>query len=951
MSDTDTAPSHEISDAPLMSSGRVGTAGMRNITKRTLQALLGIALFVWLLRWLAANVVQPWLWMRQLDYAQIFWGVASVKWVLGGVTFALVFACTWFNLRYARRVLGSLDKDATTAQGKVRLAEMSPRFRVWFSALAAIGLGWKLAARISPQWQTVLNFRWGGSFGQTDPIFGRDVGFYVFSLPFYRLLQHGPAMLLILQIAIIVFVYAYCGCIRMRRKEAWVRDPRIVGHLTLHIVLVMVFLAWGFYLDRFALLYRPSGVVYGVGYTADHVRSVAVVVMALALVLLAAGVAAAFFKRRFSAIGRAVATGLGVYLALVVVLPALVQKYKVQPSELRLETPYLENNIAFTREAFGLDEVEVKAYPAAGELTRADLDAHQPTVDNIRIWDSRSLLPTFRQTQEMRLYYQFYDVDVDRYHLADGYQQVLLSARELARALPRRARTWVNQHLQFTHGYGLVMSFDSKKESEGLPAYVIDDIPPKSSHGLRVEQPALYYGEKTPGYRIVGSSVREFDYPSGDQNVYTRYHGVGGVPLDSLGKRLLFAFAQKDINILLSSYLGPESRIQIWRRVGERVHTVAPFLALDKDPYLVLSEGKLYWIQDAYTVSKRFPYTEPHDSALGRVSYIRNSVKAIVDAYNGSVQLYVVDPQDPILAAYRRAFPGAFQPLSALSPDLKQHLRYPRDLFAVQSDVFKAYHMTDPQVFYNQEDLWSYALKTRPKETNTKYDQWGDVLNIPHKEPGALKPYYILMSLPGSQDLEYVLMTSFTPRNRDNMIGWMAARCDFPHYGQLVVYQLPKESLSYGPTQVQAMISQNTVISQQLSLWDQKGSRVIRGDLIGVPIAGSFLWVEPVYLTSEGLNLPQLKRVIAIRGDRVVMAPTLQQAVEAVVGGSQPPTQATAQPGLQRSTGLGADETTRATFRRAQAAMQKGDWQEFGKAMDELQQMLTPPGGDAGPGE
>jgi hypothetical protein len=517
----------------------------------------------------------------------------------------------------------------------------------------------------------------------------------------------------------------------------------------------------------------------------------------------------------------------------------------------------------------------------------------------------------------MRLYYEFYQVDVDRYHLKDGYHQVMLSARELAARLPSKARTWVNEHLQFTHGYGPVMNFVSKKGSEGLPDYIIDNIPPESPSDLTVNQPAIYYGEKTPGYRIVATKVKEFDYPQGNQNVYTSYHGTGGIPLDSFWKRVLFAWTQSDINILLTSYLGPESRIQIWRNIHERVARIAPFLELDQDPYLVLSEGKLYWIQDAYTISDRFPYSTPYEKAFNKLNYIRNSVKAVVDVYDGSVQLYVMDPNDPVLALYRRAFPGAFKDLADMPKDLKKHLRYPEDLFAIQADLYRTYHMTAPQVFYNQEDLWDF-----PQE---KYA--GNAI--------PFNPYYILMRLPGTQALQYLLMTPFTPQNRDNMIAWMAAKCDFPQYGHLIVYQLPKKRLIFGPIQIEAMIDQNTLISEQLSLWDQKGSRVIRGNLIVIPIGNAFLYVEPVYLIAEGINIPQLKRIIVIQGDKVVMEQTLNQALSALLGAAKPEARTTAayvQP----------DELIRARqeFDKAQQALEHGKWQDFGNAMEKLKKIL-----------
>jgi uncharacterized membrane protein (UPF0182 family) len=527
----------------------------------------------------------------------------------------------------------------------------------------------------------------------------------------------------------------------------------------------------------------------------------------------------------------------------------------------------------------------------------------------------------YQQAQEIRLYYQFYHADVDRYHLADGYHQVMLAARELSTELPAEANTWVNQKLQFTHGFGLVMSFVSKTVGGGFPQYLIQNIPPESAYGLAVTQASIYYGETMPGYRIVGTGIKEFDYPKGNQNVYTSYRGTGGIPLDSVWKRVLFAWTQSDINILFTSYLRPESTIQIWRRVHERVEQIAPFLRLDQDPYAVVSEGKLYWIQDAYTVSDHFPYSNPQAAGVEEgLNYIRNSVKVVVDMYNGSVRFYVMDPNDPVLAVYRRAFPGVFTDLARLSADLRMHLRYPEDLFSIQADQYRAFHMTVPQVFYNREDLWVF-----PQE---KYA--GKV--------GPMQPYYILMKLPGSDKLEYLLMSPFTPQKRDNMISWLAARCDVPEYGKMLFYELPKDKLIYGPMQVEAIIDQNTTISQQLSLWDQKGSRVIRGDLIAVPIENSFLYVVPVYLTAEGTDFPQLKRVIVISGDKVAMAPTLDEAIQSVFG-TQQPQNAGEVPRQQPEWGQ-----AKAQFDEAQRAMQQGDWQRFGQAMAVLKRLLTEPG-------
>jgi uncharacterized membrane protein (UPF0182 family) len=817
------------------------------------------------------GLLQKWLWMRQLDYVGIFWTLFSVKVGLtcAGFIFALLFL--WLNVRHAARnsvtrvdfeSSGAAGASRTMLQARLKAMALARHIANRSTALLIGIFAAMFASGIYMQWDTYLRFRYGGSFGLADPIFGVDLGFYMFRLPWYELLQGS---LLFLTIVTIVAVgYVHFGLLRLTgRKTVEVTKPAI-RHLSILLFVLAGTLGWGYYLDRFDLLYSTRGVVYGVGYTAAHVTLPALWVMIAVSAAACLFLVLNFFRPRWKAMAiGAVAFG-ALYIIAVMIIPALFQKIVVQPNELSLETPYLKNYIEFTRKAYNLDAIQETAYPAMTDLTPAVLARNQDTIQNIRLWDKRPLLQTYEQTQAIRLYYQFYGVHVDRYHLADGYHQVMLSTRELSPELPAQAQTWVNQNLEFTHGYGLVMNFVSKSIGGGFPEYLIQNVPPESS-GLNVTQPAIYYGEGMQGSRIVATGVKEFDYPKGNENIYTSYSGKGGIPLDSFGKRLLFAWTQADINILLTGYLRPESRIQIWRSVQERVSQVAPFLKLDAAPYPVLSEGKLYWIQDAYTTSDRFPYSNPSTASFeSGLNYIRNSVKVIVDMYDGTVSFYMMDPQDPVLKVYRQAFPGVFKDLSELSSDLKLHLRYPQDLFGIQATQYQTFHMTDPQVFYNREDLW-----VPPQET---YDG----------KAGPMEPYYILMKLPGSDQLEYLLMSPFTPQNRDNMISWLAARSDFPNYGKMIFYQLPKDKLTYGPNQISAMIDQSTTISEQLTLWDQKGSGVIRGKLVVIPIENSFLYVVPLYLRAEGTNFPQLKRVIVATGDKVVMQPTLDEALSAL---------------------------------------------------------------------
>ena len=539
---------------------------------------------------------------------------------------------------------------------------------------------------------------------------------------------------------------------------------------------------------------------------------------------------------------------------------------------------------------------------------------NQQTLDNIRIWDWRPLSKTFRQLQQIRTYYQFGDVDVDRYMIGKSYRQVMLAAREISDRLPDKADTWVNRHLQYTHGYGLAMSLAAVTNEGGGPIFIIKDLPPQSERGPSVSQPAIYFGENMPDFRLVTTSVREFSHPKSDENVYSRYDGSGGVRVGSFWRRLLFALHQSDANIFITSAITPESRIQFWRNVKDRVERLAPFLRLDKDPYLVVSDGRLFWIQDAYTVASLYPYSEPFE---GDLNYIRNSVKVVVDAYNGDVTFYVIDDQDPVLAVYRHALPALFRDLKELPDDLRRHLRYPQYLFEVQVEKYSTYHMTVPQVFYNGEDLWS-----APRE---KYG--GKVI--------TMKPYYILMKLPGEDRLQFLLMTPLTPANRDNMIAWIAARSDFPGYGETIVYKLPKKRLIVGPIQMEAMIDQDTLISQQITLWDQRGSRVVRGNLLVIPIDQSFLYVEPVYLIAEDSEIPQLKRIIVSDGRKLAMESTLRAALNVVF--SAKTKAASKVPDREETHDL---SRAREALKGAEKALREGDWDLFGRAMQSLKELL-----------
>jgi len=869
------------------------------------------------------GLVQKWLWMRQLDYVGIFWTILSVKWGIFGVTLIISVLYLWLNLRFAAKNIDLVDgesffnkafKHPVDASRTINVV-VSPQLLVFAIDFAIVVLSLIFAMSVSSQWDTYLRFRYGGSFGVADPLFGIDLGFYVFRLPFYELVQGSITVLTVSALAILTFCSIF-GVSQSKSSGKITVPDGARKHFMVLLFILVANLGWGFVLDHYELVYSTLGVVHGAGYAAAHVTRVALWVMTGASALACVLLAISFFRARTKHIVAGIVTYAGLYVVAVLALPFLFQTFVVKPNELSLETPYLNHYIDYTRRAYKLDGIQETAYPALADLTPDVIARNEDTIQNIRLWDTRPLLQTYQQTQAIRLYYEFYNVNVDRYHLADGFHQVMLSPRELASQLPAQAQTWVNENLEFTHGEGMVMNFVSSSTGGGLPQYLLENVPAESQYGLTITQPAIYFGNVAPGYKIVNTGIKEFDYPKGNENVYASYQGTGGIPIDSIWKRLLFAWTQKDINILLTGYLRPDSRIQIWRGVQERVAQVAPFLLLDKVPYAVLSEGRQYWIQDAYTVSDRYPYSNVQtDGSAQGMNYIRNSVKVVVDMYNGTVSFYIMDPNDPLLAMYKRAFPGVFKNLNELSADLKSHLRYPEDMFGIQADEYKTFHMTDPQVFYNREDLW-----VAPQE---KYD--GAV--------AAMDPYYILMKLPGSQQLEYLIMTPFTPQKRDNMIAWLAARCDFPDYGRMLFYELPKDKLIFGPNQISAMIDQSTTISQQLTLWDQKGSGVIRGKLIVIPIENSFLYVVPLYLKAEGTNFPQLKRVIVATGDKVVMEPTLDEALGSLFG------TAPAQSGPLAGKQAGAQ----APLSKAARDQAEAQLAEAQKAINALKQILVNP--------
>ncbi len=685
----------------------------------------------------------------------------------------------------------------------------------------------------------------------------------------------------------------------------------------------MFVLGAGYLLKTYALVYSPRGVVFGASYTDVHAQLP--VLRFLAATAVVAGIVF-LVNIRFRGWKLPAAALAMIVLTAIIggrVYPFIVQQYQVSPNEIAKEEQYIKNNIDFTRRAYDLEGIEEKPFSAEETLTADQLAANSATISNIRLWDPATLASTYRQIQVIRPYYTFVDVDVDRYRAGNTIEQVMLSPRELA-VEQLESRTWQNEHMSFTHGYGLVMSPVAKVSAAGLPELLVKDFPPQSAiPELEVTQPAIYFGESANEYAVVDSDTEEFDYPRGDENVFTRYGGSGGIDISSWYKRLAFSLRFGSLKLLVSNSINENTRILIERKIDERIDHIAPFLYYDNDPYMVLVDGRLYWIQDAYTATGDYPYSQP--SGYG-FNYIRNSVKVVVDAYNGDVTFYAVDESDPLLQAYMKIFPDLFVPGDQVPPGIRDHFRYPEDLFRVQAQMYTVYHMTNPQVFYNKEDQW----------------------DVPRTEQGgkltAMDPYYVIMGLPGEEQEEFMLMLPFTPSGKDNMIAWMAAKSDPGNYGQRVVFKFPKEKLVFGPMQIQARINQDPEISRQLSLWAQRGSQVIHGNLLVIPVDQSLLYVEPLYLQAEQGRIPELKRVTVAYGTRIAMEQDLATALAKIfsVPTAAPETPAPAGEGAAAPPAL-EDLAAQAQehYNRAIEAQKQGDWATYGSELEQLGEIIA----------
>ena len=868
------------------------------------------------------NFYTDWLFFNETGYTSVFMTTVYAQTGTGLLFGVLLFVFLQLNLHYANKGEFPLSGIYMVGGRDIRInrsdaGRMVQPLGVFVSLVLAFLAGNWGAAR----WEDLLLFANQVPVGMADPVMGKDIGFYLFSLPFIELLKGFAGFMVLAAMALSAAVYYVKGGVVLTDNGAGM-DPRVRRHLAFLVGLFALVIAAAFYLESFKLLLSNNGTFSGAGYVDVHGRLLTYQILTFVTPLAGLMLVLGLWKGnwRMALVPPVVVAAL--YLVGVRVYPGLLQKFKVAPNELTLETPYLESHLKFTRYGYDLDKIENVPFDVDTKLSAADIANNDATIKNIRLWDHAPLLKTYSQLQQIRTYYKFFDVDNDRYLVNGQYSQVMLSPRELSYAdLP--SKNWINERLIFTHGNGITFGPVSRISKEGLPEFFVKDIPAVSLADVKVTRPEIYYGELSNEYVIVKTKVPEFSYPTATGNINTTYAGKGGVPLDSLGKKSLFAAKFKTEKILLSSDITSQSRIIYNRNIGERVRTIAPFLNFDIDPYMVVDDqGRLKWMIDAYTFSNRLPYSRP---VKGGMNYIRNSVKAVVDAYDGTVSFYVSDPKDVMIKVYSRSYPGLFQPISAMPQDLRKHVRYPHQYLQVQAALYASYHMTDPKVFYNKENLWQVpALGDKPME-----------------------PYYTIMKLPGEQVEEYILLLPFTPSKRDNLAAWLTARCDGENYGKIRAYTFPRDRLIYGPKQIDARINQDSFISQQLTLWSQRGSEVIRGSLLVIPIEKSLLYVQPLFLAADKAGLPELKRVIVAFGDVVVMEENLELALQRLFGAREAVAAAAAAAATPPGSPAGAAQPPSALakeamgiYERAVTLQRQGDWSGYGEELRKLEQVL-----------
>jgi hypothetical protein len=888
--------------------------------QRWLWILVGIALAIGLAATGLATFYSDVLWFREVGFLPVFTKILTARAslaLLGGLAFFLVTLVNLEAILWRRQ-------DFTLVGGLVMPVPMTlPRTARRWVLLPAVIVGVLGGIAAYSQWHVVLAYFNRTPFGIKDPLFGKDVSFYLFSLPFYMLIQQHAWVATLAALAVSAIVYFILGDLRFAPRRIIV-ERRATIHLSVLAAVLFTLKAWGYQIATWNLMYSPRGVAFGASYTDVHAQVPAFRVLMVASLLGAALSLVGLVIRSFRSIAYSV-VGL-VVLSIVVgyAYPTFMQQFTVSPNELAYELPFIQHNIQYTRQAFNLDVIRRVEFAASEDLTISDIQKESGTVRNFRLWDYRVLKDTYTQVQEIRMYYKFNDVDVDRYTVNGKYRQVFLSPRELdLKSLPPEANTWINLHLKYTHGYGVVMSPSFEVTRDGLPDFYFMDVPPRTTTDLRLDRPEIYFGELTNQYIIVNTKEPEFNYPRTDvQGVEpTFYQGKAGVPAGGFLNKLAFMLRFRDYQILVSGAMTPQSRIMFRRNIVERVRAIAPFFMYDSDPYMVIADGRMSWFLDAYTVSANYPYSQP--DPVTKVNYVRNSVKVVVDAYNGTVTFYRVDEQDPVLATYAKIFPNLLRPMSEMPSSLQSHIRYPEDLFKMQARVLLTYHMTDPNVYYNKEDYWEI-----PSEIYGSAEK-------------RVEPYYVVMTIPGEQSPEYVLMTPFTPRGKPNMTAWLAARSDPASYGKMILFTFPKDKLVPGPMQVESLFSQNPKISESMTLWGQVGSQVIRGNLLTIPIKDSLLYIEPLFIQAEKVKIPELKRVLMYYGGKVVMGTSIEDALSQLFGTQAPLPPTPGGPAREPTDVAGLIARANRLWAEAQDRLKAADWAGYGRAMEELGRVLS----------
>ena len=925
----------------------VNIGGTTNNERRGLSFIVFVAIIGFSVARAIATFFTNYLWFDSVNLNSVWIKILLTKGALVGATSLLAFIFIFTNLRLAVRatpvmdIFESFESQDPLSRFRAWTNERFLRYRLW----GTIGLSLFLGAGASQLWEQVLLFLNQQSFGVTDPVFQADVSRYVFGLPLYRLFVSWGFQLVIFTSLIIILFFVATGALQLRQGRLPEVSSGAKAHLSVLLAFIAILKAFAYRLDSMELLYSPRGKVFGASYT-DVIAHLPALNLLILISLFGAVLLLVNIKRRGWLLP---ATAISLWLAVSIIVgglvPAAIQRFRVVPDELNKELPYVENHIDYTRLAYGLDSIEEKSFAASPDLSQNDISNNKQTVDNIRLWDPTVLAETYSQLQEIRAYYALQEVDVDRYRINGELTQVMVAARELDQTnLP--AVGWVNERLQYTHGFGVVFSPANNVASQGQPDFYVKGVPATTTVSeLEVEQPRIYFGESADSveYVVVNSLQDEVDYPlstEGQSVAYTNYSGDGGVGIGSFFRRLGFALRYSELNLLISNQLSDDSKLIMERNIVSRVKKAAPFLYTDNDPYLALIDGNLFWIIDMYTVSDKYPYAQPADtrrinenSGLPvNFNYLRNSVKAVVNAYDGTMNFYVVDENDPIMTAYNDIFPDLFSPKSEMSSELLDHIRYPEDLFTIQSDMYRDYHMTDPRVFYADEDPWVIPSdsSTTPRVATLR----GEFTEIGFK---PMLPYYLLMSLPGETDLSYLIFQPFNPENRPNMQSFLVADADPENYGQLIDFRLPKGEFVDGPSQVATRINQDPDISQIFTLLDQQGSSVIKGKLFVVPINQSILYYQPIYLQGEQNPLPEFKFVVVVFQDRIIMSETLSEALASIFGDELISDVVEESEG-ESPLDLLAKATT--AFEQAQEQLQKGNLGKYQELIDQAQQYV-----------